>query len=146
MLVKPENQHLIRKIRTARASTLKPTSFILRRQPTEPWEPLDFALLEALTIIESETCNSCGNFIWLCDWPDRDVQMKSGTRLCHGARAIRQRQNKGIKDKKQQKEDAKGQHEWGVSYYSYPELDPQSERTELPTRREYYAKKQELNG
>lgn len=107
---------------------------------------MDFALLEALTIIESETCKSCGNFIWYCDWPDRDVQMKSGSRLCHGTKAIRTKQNKAIKDDKQRKEDAKNSHEWGLSYYSYPELDPQSGREKLPTRREYFAMKKDMNG
>lgn len=106
---------------------------------------MDFSLLEALQTIEQETCPQCGNFIWLCDWQDRDVHMKANIRVCNGTIATRQRQNKNIKDKEQRDNDAKSSGEWGVSYYATAELDPQSERTALPTRREYYEQKKSLN-
>lgn len=119
---------------------------IFHTQPTGKWEPIDFALLEALTILEQEICGGCGNYVWMCDWRDNDVQMKTKHRLCRGQKAIRERQNRAMRDKKQQEEDAKGRPDWGMTYYAYPELDRQSERTELPTRKEYFEKLKEYDG
>ena len=114
---------------------------ILQVQPTEPWKTIDFSLLEALQIIEQETCNECGNPIWHCNSSDRDVHMRVKSRLCSGARALRGHQNKKITETKARKDDLKTSKEWGVNYYTSPELNPQAERTELPGRTEYYKSK-----
>lgn len=119
---------------------------ILRTQPTDPWVPLDFSLLEALTIIESETCNGCGAYIWLCDWEGDDVMFEVKKRTCKGQKKIRTRQNRAIKDNKQRTEDAKGSSQWGEQLSTYPKLTPQSDREKLPTRREYLTMKQEQYG
>lgn len=145
-MVRRENQYLITKIRAARTAGIKPTSLLLHRQPNTPWEPIDFALLEALQILDQEVCNGCGNPIWLCEYPERDVQMKAHRRVCRGQQAIRERQNALIKDSEKKKQDSKDRSEWGVQWYSKPELDPQSDFDELPTRRDAYAKIKELNG
>lgn len=39
---------------------------IFHEQPTDPWIPFDFMLLEAYQILQDETCNECGNPIWVC--------------------------------------------------------------------------------
>ena len=35
-------------------------------QPSEPWTEFDFMLVEALQVLEDETCSDCGNPIWVC--------------------------------------------------------------------------------
>jgi hypothetical protein len=39
---------------------------LFQEQPTEPWTQFDFMLVEALQILEDETCSECGNPIWIC--------------------------------------------------------------------------------
>lgn len=67
-------------------------------------------------------------------------------RTCKGQKKIRTRQNRAIKDPKQRTEDAKGSSQWGEVLTTYPTLNPQSERDNFPTRREYYTMKQEQHG
>lgn len=110
---------------------------ITHEQPTDPWKPVDFALLEAVQIIEQETCGGCGNPIWLCNSKDRDVIMTVRSRLCTGEQALEAHKNKNIKDAKDRKEGRKKSGEWGVNYFTVPELHPQAEREELPGRIEY---------
>lgn len=72
--------------------------------------------------------------------------MKAHRRVCRGQLAIRERQNALIKDSEKKKQDSKDRSEWGLQWYATPELDPQTTFTELPSRREAYAKIKELNG
>jgi hypothetical protein len=39
---------------------------LFHEQPTDPWTPFDFMLVEAFQILEDETCSECGNPIWVC--------------------------------------------------------------------------------
>lgn len=39
---------------------------LFHEQPTDPWNEFDFLLVEALQILEDETCRECGNPIWIC--------------------------------------------------------------------------------
>jgi hypothetical protein len=39
---------------------------LFHEQPSDPWVPFDFLLLEAYQSLEDETCNECGNPIWVC--------------------------------------------------------------------------------
>jgi hypothetical protein len=39
---------------------------LFQEQPSEPWNSFDFMLVEALEILENETCTECGNPIWVC--------------------------------------------------------------------------------
>lgn len=135
--MKPENQHLITKIKTARSSGIRPLSIILYEQPNTKWKPIDFALLEALQVLEQETCGKCGHPIWICRTHDRDVMFQARSYVCQGERAIKEAEVQKLRgdEKKQAMKDSK---DWGKSYYSVPILAPQAERTELPTRKEYY--------
>ena len=116
---------------------------ILQSQPSGAWKGIDFSLLEALQILEQETCNDCGNPVWHCDSKDRDLTMRVKSRICAGSRALRSHQNRNITDSEEKKNDRKNASEWGVNYYVVPELNPQAERTDLPGRTEYYKAKAE---
>ena len=39
---------------------------LFHEQPNDPWTQFDFMLIEALQILEDETCSECGNPIWIC--------------------------------------------------------------------------------
>jgi len=39
---------------------------LFHEQPSEPWTPFDFMLIEAMQMLEDETCTECGNPIWIC--------------------------------------------------------------------------------
>lgn len=39
---------------------------LFHEQPSDPWVPFDFMLLEAYQTLEDETCGECGNPIWVC--------------------------------------------------------------------------------
>jgi hypothetical protein len=39
---------------------------LFHEQPSDPWVPFDFLLLEAYQTLEDESCNECGNPIWVC--------------------------------------------------------------------------------
>ena len=39
---------------------------LFHEQPSDPWTQFDFMLVEALQILEDETCSECGSPIWVC--------------------------------------------------------------------------------
>ncbi len=39
---------------------------LFHEQPSDPWVPFDFMLLEAYQTLEDETCGECGNPVWVC--------------------------------------------------------------------------------
>jgi hypothetical protein len=39
---------------------------LFHEQPTDPWIDFDFMLVEAMQMLEDETCNECGNPVWVC--------------------------------------------------------------------------------
>jgi hypothetical protein len=39
---------------------------LFQEQPAEAWTEFDFMLIEALQILEDETCSECGNPVWVC--------------------------------------------------------------------------------
>lgn len=70
---------------------------LFHKQPTEPWERLDFLLLEAYQILQDESCPQCGNPIWICKSTDPDVQFKMASTVCYATRTeeqwIKRKQN-----------------------------------------------------
>lgn len=58
---------------------------LFHEQPTDPWNDFDFLLVEAMQILEDETCNECGNPIWVCRNEDAThVGFKIKTTICYG--------------------------------------------------------------
>lgn len=39
---------------------------LFHEQPSDPWVPFDFMLIEAYQNLQDETCNECGNPVWVC--------------------------------------------------------------------------------
>ncbi len=59
---------------------------IFYEQPTDPWTPYDFKLLEAYQILQDETCPTCGNPIWICRTTNSDVVFKMRKTTCFAER------------------------------------------------------------
>jgi hypothetical protein len=101
---------------------------LFHEQPTDPWTPFDFMLVEALQILEDETCNECGNPIWIC----RNEEASSVGFKIKIARCFA----KGELDKwreAQEKKDKKG------GYGEMPYIVAYTyDNSEMPSRESYY--------
>lgn len=101
-------------------------------QPTDPWIPFDFKLLEAYQRLQDEICPRCGHPVWLCRSTSNRVQFHVREAYCSAERALKEKENAGNK-----KISAKDKREWGRYMYTEPYV-PESVGGDLPTRREYY--------
>lgn len=70
-------------------------AMVFHKQPSDPWEHGDFKLLEAYQILQDETCGSCGQPIWLCDYDNDSAKEGSpvigwevNRRICRASAAI----------------------------------------------------------
>jgi len=101
-------------------------------QPTDPWIPFDFKLLEAYQRLQDEICPKCGHPVWLCRSTSNRVQFRVREAYCAAERALKEKENQGNKKIK-----ASEKKEWGRYYYTEPYV-PETIGGELPSRREYY--------
>lgn len=112
-------------------------------QPSEPWDALDFKLIEAYQIMQDETCPKCGQPVWLCRSTDNRVAWKFDSSVCWVTRKQEEqswaKNNKG-KDKKKPKDAA----EWGKIYFPVAFVPPNIDG-ELPGRTEYFQSLSEVN-
>jgi len=100
---------------------------LFHEQPSDPWVPFDFMLLEAYQILQDETCNECGNPIWVCRNEDANwIGFKVKTTKCYA---------KAEMDKWQEKQEKNTKKKYGeIAYvvpYSYDD-------TPMPGRRDFY--------
>lgn len=105
-------------------------------QPTDPWVPFDFMLLEAYQRLQDEICPRCGHPVWLCRSNSNSVMFKVETGICYAERALKEYELKGMtaKEKKDIPKSAKAK--WGQFTYTIPVVPPNIEG-ELPSREEY---------
>lgn len=98
-------------------------------QPTDPWTPFDFKLLEAYQILQEETCRECGNPIWICrNDQAANVGFKIKTATCFAKAELDRYQER--EDKKKSNKKTHGQYPYVVAY-TYDGSD-------MPTRASYY--------
>lgn len=102
---------------------------LFREQPNDPWVDFDFMLLEAYQMLQEETCNECGNPIWICRNEDANwIGFKVKTTKCYA---------KAEMDKWQEAQEKKnsGKKEYG----SLPYIVPFSyDERPMPSRREFF--------
>jgi len=73
---------------------------LFHEQPSEPWNAFDFMLVEALQILEDETCGKCGNPIWICRNSDAThLGFKIKTSVCYASAEMEKWQEKKEKNK-----------------------------------------------
>lgn len=103
---------------------------LFHEQPSEPWVPFDFLLLEAYQILQEETCNECGNPIWICRNENAsNVGFKIKTSKCYAKAELEKWQEK--EDKKNSKRKKYGESPYIIAY-TY-------DGSEMPSRSSYYA-------
>jgi len=101
---------------------------LFHEQPTDPWDEFDFLLVEAMQMLEDETCPECGNPIWICRNEEAsNVGFKVKVTTCY-AKAELDRWN--ASNQKRKKELGPGEMSYVVSY-TYDGSD-------MPTRKSFY--------
>jgi hypothetical protein len=102
---------------------------LFHEQPTDPWINLDFMLIEAMQILEEETCAECGNPIWICRNDNaNNVGFKIKTATCYAKVEFEKWQEK----QEGKKDSAKkyGQFPY-IEAYTYDDGD-------MPSRMQFY--------
>jgi hypothetical protein len=88
---------------------------LFHEQPSDPWVPFDFLLLEAFQTLEDETCNECGNPVWVCRNEDAsNVGFKIKIGRCFGKAELDKWMEKDSKKKTSKK--TYGEYPYIVSY------------------------------
>jgi hypothetical protein len=102
---------------------------LFKEQPSHDWSDLDFMLLEAMQILEDETCKECGSPIWICrNESAAHVGFKVKIATCF-AKAELDRWN----EREEKKKTGKKRHG------EYPYVVPYTyDGTELPSRMQFY--------
>lgn len=106
---------------------------LFHEQPTEEWRPYDFKLLDALQVLEDETCQHCGNPVWLCRSSDANVQPVVKKARCQGKAALEKREDARTDDKRARKVAALRPGE-----YEYVVFEPVQKDVPLPTREDWF--------
>src|SRR5690349_3704515 len=92
---------------------------IFHEQPTDPWVPFDFILLEAYQMLQDEICPKCGHPVWLCRSDSPNVQFKVRSAVCNAERELRIVEDHKRPDKEREK-DKKVRASWGEFFYTQP--------------------------
>lgn len=102
---------------------------LFHEQPTDPWTPFDYLLIEAYQILQDETCTECGNPIWVCrNEAAANVGFKVKTAKCFAKGELEKWQE--AQEKKKNKKKVYGEYPYVVPY-TYDDGP-------MPTREEFY--------
>jgi hypothetical protein len=101
---------------------------LFHEQPSDPWCDFDFMLLEALQILEQETCSECGNPIWVCrNDAAHNVGFKIKVTTCYAKSEMDKWQER---QQKNDKKSGPGELPYTIAY-TYDDGP-------MPSRRSYY--------
>jgi len=122
------NRVYITKIKAAIKAGIRPVAMLFHEQPNDPWTALDFLLIEAMQMLEDETCQQCGNPIWICrNDQAANVGFKIKIATCYAKYELDRWQE--AEDKKQNNK-TYGQYPYVIAY-TYDDSD-------MPSRQQYY--------
>lgn len=79
---------------------------ILHTQPRGRWNDLDFDCIEAYQQIEAERCRQCGQYRWICQNEDQDIDFDVMEVTCFAMRRVKEFEEGSKKTDKQR---------WGVT-------------------------------
>jgi len=119
----------VTKLRAAIENNIRPSAMLFHEQPNLEWTKFDFLLLEAYQILQDETCQQCGNPIWICrnEFAD-NVGFKIKSSKCFAKAELEMYQER--EEKKKSKRKKYGEQEY-ILAYTYDGSD-------LPSRMSYY--------
>lgn len=106
---------------------------MFHEQPTDPWKPWDFKLIQAYQMLQDEICPRCGQPVWVCRSSSADVWFEAEEGVCQGERAVRSAED--AKKPSKERADQAERKTWGRFFYPVPRV---TEGKEMPTREEYY--------
>lgn len=103
---------------------LPPTTFIYDNRQGDKWTPEDKKLAIAWTILQRETCKTCGQPMWICRSDNRGLGFKVKTSVCFADKEL----NSSINKKRAEKLKP-GEQQYVVPYMY--------DGSALPSRAEY---------
>lgn len=116
-------------IKAAITAGIRPVAMLFHEQPSDPWVTFDFLLLEAYQMLQEETCNECGNPIWICRNDNaHNVGFKIKITKCYAKEELEKWQEK--QNKKESSKKNFGEIPYVVPY-TYDD-------SPMPTRASYY--------
>ncbi len=117
-------------IKAALTAGIRPVAMLFHEQPSDPWVPFDFMLIEAYQILQEETCGECGNPIWIChNERAENVGFKVKKRRCFAKAELEKWQER--EEKKKGSKRSYGESPYVVAY-TYDDGD-------MPTRASYFS-------
>lgn len=126
VLSQPRNYGYALSVQTAMELGLPPTVLIYDERQPDKWRPEDKKLAIAWTILQRETCKSCGQPMWLCRSDNRQLGFKVKTSVCYADKELNSKENKKRAEKLKP----------GETQYVVPYMYDDSP---LPSRQEYMA-------
>lgn len=127
VLTWPNNYYNAIAVQTAVEMGIPPTSLLTDEQPSKEWSRADKKLAMAWTILQKETCNSCGQPLWICRSTNRDLTFKIRRGLCFATQELEK-----FKESRNGKNLKKGEYPFAVPVMRNDDNAP------LPSRREYF--------
>ena len=127
VLTWPRNYYMAVAVETAYEMGIPPTSLLTDKQPSEPWSKADKKLVLAYTILQKETCQKCGQPLWICRSTNSLLQFKPRKAVCFASQELEK-----YGESKNGKNLKKGEY-----VYAVPVFDGDETNT-LPSRIEYF--------
>lgn len=63
---------------------MRPTAALAEEgDPFSNWTPHDYRLVEAVKVLNRDTCNTCGNPVWLCHTTHSGVEFEIMSSICY---------------------------------------------------------------
>nr|DAK78776.1 MAG TPA: hypothetical protein [Caudoviricetes sp.]DAP30498.1 MAG TPA: hypothetical protein [Caudoviricetes sp.]DAV35834.1 MAG TPA: hypothetical protein [Caudoviricetes sp.]DAV66009.1 MAG TPA: hypothetical protein [Caudoviricetes sp.] len=124
-------------VRTAVDLHMRPTAVIYNQpDPFGHWTELDYKLVLAYKTVKDETCQKCGNPIWLCHSTDPDIAWRAEDRTCYATKA-RMMHDWVSTHRATDPPPYEDKQKWGKDTVMTPYMPDYAER-DLPTRMDYY--------
>lgn len=80
----PQNYSAALAVQTAYEMGVPPMTFLKEEsQPTDQWTPADKRLLMAWTILQKETCQECGQPLWICRSNNKNLSFSVRKGMCY---------------------------------------------------------------
>lgn len=80
------NRRLMVRLRSAINLGLCPSAALLsKKNPKGKWTKIDYLLVDAFYILDSEKCTRCNNPIWLCHSTDNSIEFLVKVRTCYAS-------------------------------------------------------------
>ena len=133
-LTRPNNRWLVQILKSARSWSLPPLTLITGEE-TSWTDERNRLLAVALTILESESCDSCGTPAWIGQSTSRDIVFDVDSSTCFGCAELEKASDD---ESRSQRKRARGEVRFVTARNAWPDQS-------LPSRHELYRAEDEKN-